>query len=157
MRIKKPTVIIDEKRVRGNIERMALKAQKNGVRFRPHFKTHQSAEIGEIFKEFGVSEIAVSSIDMAVYFTKHGWKDIVASIPVNIRQIEEINELAGQISLGLLTESIESAEFLAENVVSPVNVWIEIDTGDCRTGLDWKDTKKSHTWPILLINLKTFI
>lgn len=142
MIIKKPTVIIDEKRVRRNIERMALKAQKNGVRFRPHFKTHQSAEIGEIFKEFGISEIAVSSIDMAAYFAKHGWKDIMVSIPVNIRQIEEINTLAGQISLGLLTESMESADFLAENIVSPVNVWIEIDTGDNRTGLDWKDTEK---------------
>ena len=142
MKIKKPTIIVDEERVRKNVERMAKKAQKSGVRFRPHFKTHQSADIGEIFKEFGISVIAASSIDMAAYFAKHDWKDITVAIPVNIRQIDEINELAGKISLGLLVESIQSAKFLAENVLSSINVWVEIDTGDRRTGVDWKNTEK---------------
>lgn len=142
MGIKKPTIIIDEKRVRKNIERMSKKAEKSGVRFRPHFKTHQNREIGEIFKEFGVSTITASSIDMAAYFAKHDWKDITVAIPVNIRQIDEINGLARKISLGVIVESIQSAKFLAENVLSSLNVWIEIDSGDCRTGVDWKNTEK---------------
>lgn len=139
MNITKPTFIVDELRVMKNIEKMSTKTQKNSIRFRPHFKTHQSADIGEIFKEFGISSITTSSIGMAAYFAKHGWQDITVAIPVNIRQIDEINELAGKISLGVLVDSIPSTEFLAEQVHSSLNVWIEIDSGENRTGVNWND------------------
>ena len=51
--IVKPTIVLDELRVRSNIRRMAHRARQNQVRFRPHFKTHQSAAIGEWFRERG--------------------------------------------------------------------------------------------------------
>ena len=47
---------------------MARKAKDNGLIFRPHFKTHQSIEIGEWFRESGVNKITVSSLTMANYF-----------------------------------------------------------------------------------------
>ena len=43
MQIETPTLLLNEAIARRNIERMANKARQNGVRFRPHFKTHQSA------------------------------------------------------------------------------------------------------------------
>lgn len=49
--IKKPTILIDRERAQENIRRMAEKARRGGVRFRPHFKTHQSGEAGEWFRE----------------------------------------------------------------------------------------------------------
>ena len=58
--IVKPTMLLDERRVRANIARMAQRARDNGVRFRPHFKTHQSAQIGAWFREEGVTAITVS-------------------------------------------------------------------------------------------------
>jgi len=75
-KIVKPTLLLDEQRAVQNIERMVEKAGKNGVLLRPHFKTHQSAEIGEWFRSRGVHAITVSSVDMAEYFIDHGWKDI---------------------------------------------------------------------------------
>lgn len=141
MNIKKPTIVIDEKRLRKNIVRMATKAKVNNVRLRPHFKTHQSAGIGEIIKDFGISAITVSSIDMAFYFAKHGWKDITIAIPANIRQVDEIESLAETISLGLLVDSLQTVEFLAGKIRAPANVWIEIDSGELRTGVNWTDTE----------------
>jgi len=44
--IVKPTLVLDEACARRNIARMAEKARRQGIRFRPHFKTHQSAGIG---------------------------------------------------------------------------------------------------------------
>ena len=140
MNITKPTIIVDEKRMRRNIEKMSQKARNSGVRFRPHFKSHQSAEIGEIFREYGITAITTSSLDMAAYFAQHGWDDITVAVSVNIRQIETINKLAGKISLGVLIDSVSSAEFLAENVFSPLKVWIEIDSGEYRTGMIWDNT-----------------
>ncbi len=142
MNIKKPTVIVDEPKMRRNIERMSEKARRNGVRLRAHFKTHQSVEVGEIIRKYGIQAITASSIDMAAYFAARGWRDITVAIPVNIRQIDDINMLAGKISLGVLVESLTSAEFLADSVRSPLRVWIEVDSGELRTGVNWKNTEK---------------
>ncbi len=142
VKAEKPTLILDKERVLRNIQKMAEKAQRNGVRFRPHFKTHQSAQIGEWFRKFGVSSITVSSVDMADYFSKYGWKDITIAFPVNIREINKINALAQEITLHLLVESKEAAYFLRENLKCAVNVWIEIDTGNVRTGIPHTDSDK---------------
>jgi D-serine deaminase-like pyridoxal phosphate-dependent protein len=50
----RPTLVIDKEVCLRNIERMVQKAKEHHLLFRPHFKTHQSAEIGEWFREFGV-------------------------------------------------------------------------------------------------------
>jgi len=137
--ISKPTLLLDETITRRNIARMAAKARHSGVRFRPHFKTHQSAEIGEWFREEGVTAITVSSVDMALYFAQHGWDDILIAFPVNLRQLNEINQLAGQVGLHLLLESAEAAERLSAGLHHDVHVWLKIDVGYHRTGLDWQD------------------
>jgi D-serine deaminase-like pyridoxal phosphate-dependent protein len=80
-----PTLLLDEGRARRNIFRMADKAASNQVRFRPHFKTHQSAAVGEWFRDVGVTAITVSSVEMARYFAAHGWNDITFAFPVNVR------------------------------------------------------------------------
>ena len=73
--ISRPALLLDKEQVFSNIDKMASKAKATGVKFRPHFKTHQSAEIGNWFRDFGVTAITVSSLDMAIYFAKHGWAD----------------------------------------------------------------------------------
>ncbi|MEE9170034.1 MAG: alanine racemase [bacterium] len=134
-RITKPTLLLDQQRALKNIEVMAQKARRNGVRFRPHFKTHQSARIGEWYRELGVEAITVSSVSMATYFAEHGWDDITIAFPVNLLEIDEINKLAGRIKLNLLVESIKAARFLAGNLQAEVQAWIKIDVGYHRTGI----------------------
>lgn len=138
--VQKPTLLLDQERVLHNIKRMVERARGSGVRLRPHFKTHQSAEIGNWFRPFGVEAITVSSVSMARYFAKHGWQDITLAFPTNILEIEAINQLAAQIKLGLLVESVETVQFLAQHLTHPVNLWIKIDVGYGRTGVDWLNT-----------------
>ncbi|NPV67526.1 MAG: alanine racemase [Anaerolineae bacterium] len=137
--ITRPTALLNEETARRNIARMAEKARRSGVRFRPHFKTHQSAVIGEWFRAEGVTAIAVSSVSMARYFAAHGWRDILIAFPVNWREIEAINALAKAINLHLLVESVETVRFLSERLAFPVMVWLKVDTGYGRTGLRWDD------------------
>ncbi len=66
--ITRPTLLLDETRCRRNIQRMADKARANHVRFRPHFKTHQSAQIGAWFREYGVEVITVSSVEVVRFY-----------------------------------------------------------------------------------------
>ncbi len=135
MNIVKPTLLLNKDRAIRNIERMAKKAERSGVRFRPHFKTHQSAEIGEWFRETGVQAITISSVDMAAYFQQHGWQDMLIAFPVNVRELEKINRLAETTALSLLVESIETVCFLQKHLSQPVTVWLKIDSGYHRTGL----------------------
>lgn len=139
--IRKPTLLLDEEIVRRNIRTMAKKAAANGVHFRPHFKTHQSCQIGEWFRAEGVQAITVSSVDMAKYFADCGWEDITLAFPVNLRQLDEIAELAGRIRLGVLVESVEVVHALGQRVSAPLSVWIKVDVGARRTGILWDDVE----------------
>jgi len=137
MQIVKPAFVVNKQRVKQNIDLMYLKAKKSNVNFRPHFKTHQSLQIASWFREKGVNSITVSSVEMAKYFAKYGWKDITIAFPTNILEMDEINKLNDQIDLNLLVESEDVAWFLDEKLKKPVNVWIKIDTGYGRTGIEW--------------------
>lgn len=134
-----PTLLIDRQRAMANIAFMTEKARQQKIRFRPHFKTHQSAQIGEWFRTAGVEAITVSSLEMAAYFARHGWADILVAFTVNLRQLAVINELAVRIRLGLLLESIESLEALGRGLNAPIDAWIKIDSGSGRTGILWQD------------------
>jgi len=153
--IKKPGLVLNTGICLENIRAMAAKARNAGVAFRPHFKTHQSATIGEWFREEGVTAITVSSVSMARYFSAHGWKDITIAFPVNLPEIDEINELARKIQINLLIESVETALFLLENLKSECGFFIKIDTGYHRTRIEVSNTKlidhvlQSTTSPLL--------
>jgi D-serine deaminase-like pyridoxal phosphate-dependent protein len=134
MNITKPTLILDEAKCKANIAFMADKAKKHNIELRPHFKTHQSLEIGQWFKEAGVSKVTVSSLDMAEYFAKD-WNDITVAFPVNILEIDTINRLASKVTLNLLVESVATAEFLIKHLKHSVNFLIKLNIGNGRTGL----------------------
>ena len=133
--IHKPTLLLDENKARKNLALLNEKILLQGKQFRPHFKTHQSAEIGEWFREIGITKITVSSIEMAIYFADHGWDDIFIAFPVNILQIEEIIELSKRIHLSLLFEDISTVSFIDKHIFCQISGWIKIDTGANRCGL----------------------
>ena len=147
IKIDKPTVLLDSQKVKANIEKMAVKAQTSGVKFRPHFKTHQSAEIGDWFRNYGVDSITVSSLSMAKYFAEHDWRDITVAINVNLLEIDSINELAPNINLNLILDHENAVDFLGQYLKYPVNIFIKIDTGYGRTGIHWQD---QHTISYIL-------
>jgi len=127
-----PIFIVYADIVKQNIKQMLAKANKNNVVLRPHFKTHQSIEIGNIFKDFGISKITVSSLEMAYFFANNSWNDITIAFPINFKNTKQINALAKKIRLNIIISTIESINFIAE--LSNINFLIEIDTGYNRTG-----------------------
>jgi len=130
-----PTLLINKSKVERNINRMLEKVKKSSVIFRPHFKTHQSAEIGEIFRQKGVDQITVSSVSMARYFADQGWEDITIAFPVNLQEVDKIDILAGHVNLNLLVDSTFSTKQLAGSLSNKAGIFIEIDNGYHRSGL----------------------
>lgn len=133
--ITEPTLLLNENICKTNIKRMAEKARKHDLTFKPHMKTHQSTEIAQWMSNVGVKAITVSSVNMAEYFADHGWDDITIAFPCNILEIDKINDLAESISLTLLINSLVTARKLNQELKNEVNAYIEIDTGSHRTGL----------------------
>ncbi len=156
LNILRPTLLIDRERAHRNIERMVKKTQSSGVVFRPHFKTHQSARIGEWFRDYGVDQITVSSLTMAQYFADNGWTDITVAFPVNIREKELIDQLARKIRLHLVVESPEAVDFLRQNISAVLGLWIKIDVGYHRTGILWENDEKIRALARSIINHKKF-
>jgi D-serine deaminase-like pyridoxal phosphate-dependent protein len=151
--INRPTLIVQEAIVSRNIQKILAKlSPKNS--FRPHFKTHQNLEIGRIFRKFGVKKIAVSSLEMAEFFASDGWNDITIAIPVNILQINEINALAQRINLELTIDSLEAAEFLLQNIKHRIGLWIEIDSGQKRSGFWFEGLEKIKNCANKILNSK---
>ena len=138
--VTEPVLLLDEKKCRNNIQRMADKAKRNNIRLRPHFKTHQSRQIAEWFREAGINCITVSSLRMATYFAEQGWNDITLAFPVNTLEHERINRLARSLVLNLIVADLEAARLLSAKVRYPVQLWIKVDSGSRRTGVLPEDT-----------------
>ena len=138
-KISKPSLIVDEQKCHQKIEAMASKAKKHQLQFRPHFKTHQSLEIGRWFRKYGVDKITVSSVEMAQYFASDGWDDITLAFPVNWLEIDKINALSKDIKLNLIVVSLETVRFLNQKMDQNVGIFIKMDTGYHRTGVNPED------------------
>ncbi len=131
----KPTLLLNEEICKSNIQWLADKAKANNLTFKPHMKTHQSAEIGGWIREAGADAITVSSVAMATYFARHGWSDITIAFPANVRESKQIDALAAEATITLLVNSSETTELLDKSLSHSVNAYIEIDTGSQRSGL----------------------
>lgn len=141
-KISVPTLLLDRGKCQDNIKKMVEKARKLDLLFRPHFKTHQSSGIGRWFREAGVNKITVSSLRQAEYFANDHWLDITVAFPVNQLEIGLINRLAAYVQLNLLVESLETIQFLERHLRHRVRLFIKVDVGTHRTGVDMQDHEK---------------
>lgn len=133
--LSEPTLILDSNICKQNIAQMADKADQNDMRFKPHMKTHQCAEVGEWMKDCGAEAITVSSVKMARYFAKHNWDDITIAMPAHPDQTSAINELTEEQTITLLINNSETANQIDKSLSHNVQVYIEFDSGAHRTGL----------------------
>lgn len=130
-----PALLLDLDRLDANLRAMAARCEALGVALRPHIKTHKCIEIGKLQRDFGANGITVSTLEEARVFAQHGFDDITWAFPVIPSRIDEAAELATKVTLGIV---IDTAEALAqlESVGFPFHVWIKVDSGYHRAGVD---------------------
>ena len=136
-----PQLILDKQKCLGNIDKMVKKAHENRLSFRPHCKTHQSAEISNWYRDFGVSRITVSSFSMATYFATAGWTDILIAFPFDPGQVPALNALSKSVRISILLDNQDILPYLSK-IERQVSFYIDMDTGYGRTGVksDAKET-----------------
>lgn len=128
-----PELRLDESRARANLQRMRDRAAAAGVRFRPHFKTHQSHAVGRWFREQAIEAITVSSAAMAHYFADDGWQDITIAFPFHPGMHADVEALAARCRVVGITLA-DSAALDGVRFTRPVDAWVKVDVGSARTG-----------------------
>ncbi|MBC6996200.1 alanine racemase [Neolewinella lacunae] len=132
-----PTLLLSESKVRSNLQRMAERAARHGLDLIPHFKTHQSATVSAWAREYGVREVTVTSLRMAQDAVEAGWKRITIAMPLNVRELPALAELAQRVNLSVFLTNAVAAEALAARRIPGLRYFIEVDAGYGRSGVPW--------------------
>jgi D-serine deaminase-like pyridoxal phosphate-dependent protein len=134
-----PAFIVDRAKFSANCALMIERCRALGAPLRPHMKTMKSIEAARIAVDPAHGGIAVSTLREAEYFAEHGIADVQLAVcltPDKLPRAAAVHRNAPRFSFFL--NSIGTAQavagFAAREGVS-LNVWIEIDSGEHRTGL----------------------
>ena len=137
--IETPALVVDLDALARNIERMAGFARAQGLRLRPHAKTHKSADIARLQLGAGAVGLCVQKLSEAQALADAGIADLyVSNEIIDARKIERAAALARRIRLALAVDSAAGIEALAAAVAragSRVEVFVEVDVGQGRCGV----------------------
>jgi D-serine deaminase-like pyridoxal phosphate-dependent protein len=135
-----PCAVVDLDRVEHNVERFSARARRLGVRLRPHVKTHKCLEAARLQVEGHFGGITVSTLAEARCFAHGGFTDITYAVPIPTDRLAEAVVLARRVDrLNLLvdqTTTVEAAEEVARATGSSIDLFLEVDSGGGRTGVD---------------------
>ena len=134
-----PAAVLDLDIVERNVAAMAAKARALGVALRPHAKTHKCVEVALLQRDHGARGLTVATLPEGRAFADAGCDDLTWAVPVVPGRIGEAVQLARRITLRLLVESDAAAGLLeraAREAGIRLHVWLEVDCGQHRTGVD---------------------
>ncbi|MBK9385956.1 MAG: alanine racemase [Planctomycetes bacterium] len=135
-----PCAIVDLAVLERNTLRMAARAHALGVRLRPHVKTHKCPEIARLQVRGHFGGITVSTLAEARAFAAAGFRDQLWALPVPLDRLAEASVLAREMErLELLVDHASTIDALESEAVRsgrPLEVRLEIDCGDHRSGVD---------------------
>ena len=134
-----PALLLDKGRLMTNIAAMQARADRLGVKLRPHLKTLKSAQAARALIAAGASGITVSTLKEAGYFLEHGITDItyaVGMVPAKLAAAASL--MAGGADLKIMTDNLAVARAVAATADQSgvrYKLLVEIDCGDNRGGL----------------------
>lgn len=134
-----PALLLDATVVERNVARMAGKVKQLGARLRPHAKTHKCIEVARLQQKNGAQGLTVATIVEARDFARAGFDDITWAFPLPMSRLQEAVELSQSIILRVLVDSADAAgalEKAAKAASARVHVFLEVDSGDHRSGVD---------------------
>jgi D-serine deaminase-like pyridoxal phosphate-dependent protein len=138
-----PALVLDHGKLLRNCERLTRRCNALGTRLRPHMKTLKSIDAARFAIDPSHGGIAVATLNEAEYFADKGLTDIqyaVCIAPDKLPRALDIVEKARQFSF--FVDSLHTAQCavdLARRRGARARIWLEIDCGEHRTGVDPED------------------
>lgn len=134
-----PALVLDLGRFAANCDRMRERCRRLGVGLRPHMKTMKSIDAARRAIDPAHGGIAVSTLREAEYFARHGLDDIQLAVCLTPDKLPRAAALAGRAPrFSFFLDSVDTAQAVSAFAAThgaALNVWIEIDSGEHRTGV----------------------
>ncbi len=138
-RLETPSILVDMRKVRVNLKRMADDVLHSGCTLRPHVKTHKIPELARLAIAYGACGITVAKVSEAEVMADGGIRDIFIAYPlVGDFRIRRAGELSQRIRLILAVDSLAGAQAISAHAIRTGTVFevrLEVDTGLKRTGI----------------------
>ena len=134
-----PSLVLDLDILERNVETMARRMDSLGVRLRPHFKTPKSPDVAEIQRRHGATGFTVSTLAEARCLIDRGHNDLTWAFPVILSRVGELRPLLERATLRLVVDSPAAVSALEQEFSGtgvPVHVWLKVDCGYHRAGVD---------------------
>lgn len=133
-----PALLLDLDVLERNVERMAETARRLGVDLRPHFKTSKCVEVARLQRDRGAAGFTVATLEEARVLREHGFDDLTWAFPVIPSRLAEARDLDRPGDGVRLRLTVDTPEAVAavEATGHPFHVWLEVDSGDHRSGVD---------------------
>ncbi|EMR07291.1 D-threonine aldolase [Bhargavaea cecembensis DSE10] len=134
-----PALLIDQEILLENIRSMQAYADANGVKLRPHTKTHKMPVVAKMQEKAGASGITVAKTGEAEVMAARGLNNIfIANQVVGKTKLERVRKLAETIDISFGVDSpvqIRQIEEVFRGAQKPAQVLVEIEVGEKRSGV----------------------
>ncbi len=140
-----PCLLIEQSRLEANIAAMQARADAQGVRLRPHIKTHKSTALARKQREAGARGVTVATVGEAECFARAGFDDIRIAYPViGGDRLARVANLSALARVSFCVDTAPGAQAAADFFAArgeAAEVLIEVDTGQHRCGVDPEDPR----------------
>jgi D-serine deaminase-like pyridoxal phosphate-dependent protein len=137
-----PCLLVEEGRLQSNLKRMQAKADAEGVRLRPHVKTHKSMEVVRRQARLGAKGVTVAKVGEAEVFVDAGVEDVRLAYPViGADKHERLLRLADRARISFCVDTVHGARAASDFYRSAgrtAEVLIAVDCGYGREGISWE-------------------
>jgi D-serine deaminase-like pyridoxal phosphate-dependent protein len=138
-----PALVLDLPAAKRNIARMADQLTRLPAKIRPHIKVHKSPELSRLQVEAGAIGLSTATVWEACVLVHEGLDHIfVANTVAGPAKLRTLAELARRAEIMAAVDDAANAEALAaaaRAAGTELGVFIEVDTGMDRCGVDSAD------------------
>lgn len=134
-----PALLLDMDKLDKNISDIVKIAERYGVKYRPHIKTHKSIDIAKRQMEAGAIGLTVAKVGEAEVMAEAGIENILIAFPISAdEQLNRIRQLTEKADITLMIDSTEQAEKVNSFFTKQksLQVWIKVNSGLNRCGVE---------------------
>lgn len=126
-----PALVLDFEAFENNLVSMAGRVSESGKLLRPHAKAHKCVEIAKRQIAAGACGISVATLPEAELMSRAGIPGILLTSPVaDPLKVAKIVETGAMV----VVDHVQQVEWFAQAAKHKVDVLIDLDVGDHRTG-----------------------
>ncbi len=137
--LRTPAVLIDKATALRNLDRMQAEANANGIRLRPHTKTHKSPVVARWQLDRGAVGVCCAKLGDAEVFADAGFNDIRLPYPINPSNADRVIALLDKTRLSFIVDHAQVAKQWSDVMTRAgrsVDILVKVDVGFHRCGID---------------------